>query len=66
MSKTKEAKLVGVEFIAELIHKTPATVRVDLARRPKSLPPRLIIPDSRRLLWLESDVMAWIDELRDY
>tara|TARA_R110000803_G_scaffold8348_5_gene26811 strand:+ start:311 stop:511 length:201 start_codon:yes stop_codon:yes gene_type:complete len=66
MLKTKEAKLVGVEFIAELIHKTPATVRVDLARRPKSLPPRLIIPNSRKLLWLESDVMAWLDELRDY
>ena len=66
MLKTKEAKLVGVEFIAELIHKTPATVRVDLARRPKSLPPRLIIPDSRKLLWLESDVLAWIDDLRDY
>ena len=64
MLKTKEAKLVGVEFIAELIHKTPATVRVDLARRPKSLPPRLIIPNSRKLLWLESDVIAWIDDLR--
>ena len=66
MLKTKEVKFVGVEFIAELFHKTPATVRADIARRPKSLPPRLIIPDSRRLLWLESDVMAWIDELRDY
>jgi hypothetical protein len=64
MSKLKEAKLVGVEFIAELFHKTPATIRADLARRPNSLPPRLLIPDSRKLLWLESDVMSWLENLR--
>ena len=64
MPKIKEPKLVDVYFIAELLHKTPDTVRVDLGRRPKSLPPRLVIPDSRKLLWLESDVIAWIDNLR--
>jgi hypothetical protein len=64
MSKLKEAKLVGVEFIAELFHKTPATIRADISRRPNSLPPRLLIPDSRKLLWLESDVMSWLENLR--
>lgn len=64
MSKLKEARLVDVEYIAQLFHKTPTTIRKDLARRPKSLPPRLVIPDSRKLLWLESDVMSWLEDLR--
>lgn len=64
MPKLKEAKLVDVEYIAQLFHKTPATVRADLARRPKSLPPRLMIPDTRKLLWLESDVLSWLEDQR--
>ena len=64
MSKLKEAKLVDIEFIAALMHKTPNTIRMDLTRRPKSLPPRLMIPDSRTVLWLESDVLCWLEDLR--
>lgn len=51
--------------IAKLVHKTPRTVREDIHRRPHSLPPRLIIPGSAKILWLESDVQEWINKCRE-
>lgn len=59
-----DPKVVGPEYIANLLHKTVQTVRNDVQRRPKSLPPKLNIPDSRKLLWLESDVVAWLEKCR--
>lgn len=59
-----EPKLVGPEYLANLLHKTVATIRADAQRRPQSLPPRMRIPDSRKLLWLEEDVMKWLDKHR--
>lgn len=57
-------KTLGVDEIAALLHKTPRTVREDARRRPHSLPPRLRIPGSDRMLWLESDVAEWIESCR--
>ena len=59
-----EPKLVGPEYLAALLHKTVATIRADAQRRPQSLPPRMRIPDSRKLLWLEEDVLKWLDKHR--
>ena len=59
-----EPKLVGPEYLASLLQKTVATIRADAQRRPQSLPPRMRIPDSRKLLWLEEDVMKWLDKHR--
>jgi len=59
-----EPKLVGPEYLANLLHKTVATIRADAQRRPQSLPPRMRIPDSRKLLWLEEDVLKWLDKHR--
>jgi hypothetical protein len=42
------------------IHRSVSTIREDSRRKPNSLPPRLLIPGSARLLWLESDVLDWI------
>lgn len=57
-----DMKLLNVEDIAKLLHRTVRTVRADVTRRPETLPPRLEIEGSRRLLWLESDVAAWLEE----
>ena len=57
-------KLVGPEYLATLLHKTVATIRADISRRPQSMPPRMMIPDSRKLLWLESEVLSWLDRRR--
>lgn len=57
-------KTLGVNDIAELLHKSASSIQSDTSRNPKVLPPRIIIPGSSVLLWLESDVILWIDEGR--
>ena len=59
-----DVKVVGPEYLVPLIHRAVATIKVDLRRRPESLPPRLLIPGSTKILWLESDVLAWLDGCR--
>ena len=60
----KEPKLVDIDYMAKLLHKTRSTLEVDVTRRPESLPPRIIIPGSRKVLWLESDVNKWHEKCR--
>lgn len=57
-------KVVGPEYLVPLVHRSLETIKVDARRKPASLPPRLAIPGSTKLLWLESDVIAWIDKCR--
>jgi len=56
--------VVGPEFLVPLLHKNVSTIKVDARRKPQSLPPRLAIPGSAKLLWLESDVMEWLQSCR--
>jgi hypothetical protein len=56
--------VVGPEYLVPLIHRTVSTIKVDARRRPDSLPPRLLIPGSAKLLWLESDVLDWLQSCR--
>ena len=57
-------KTLTAEDLAPLLHRTAETIKVDARRRPETLPPRLDIPGSRQLLWLESDVKTWLDNLQ--
>lgn len=61
---TNPPKTIGVEDVALLLHRSPATVRADVNRRPETLPPRIVIPGSKKLVWLYEDVMAWLEECR--
>lgn len=58
-------KTIGVEELAELLHRRPETIRSDARRRPATLPPILRIPKTRRLLWLEEDVVNWMKTKRE-
>lgn len=58
-------KTLGPEDLAPLLRRTVETIKVDARRRPDTLPPRLRIPGSTRLMWLESDVIAWINKCRE-
>lgn len=60
----KPPVVVGPEYLVPLIHRCVATIKVDARRRPESLPPRLLIPGSTKLLWLESDVIDWLQSCR--
>jgi predicted DNA-binding transcriptional regulator AlpA len=52
--------VVGPEYLVPLLRRELSTIKVDARRKPESLPPRLDIPGSSKLLWLESDVLDWI------
>ncbi len=56
--------IVGPEYLAPLLHREVITIKADARRRPESLPPRLLIPGSAKLLWLESDVIEWLQSCR--
>lgn len=46
--------------LAVILHKSEATVRSDVHRAPERLPPRVIMPNSHKLLWLRSSVESWL------
>ena len=42
--------IVGPKYLAPLLRRTVATIKVDVCRKPESPPPRLKIPGSGKLL----------------
>lgn len=58
-------KTMGVEELSVLLRRAVDTIRSDARRRPETLPPRIIIPGTSKLLWLEEDVANWMKEHRD-
>jgi hypothetical protein len=59
-----ELKTITIDELAPLLKRDVETLRRDLSRRPESLPPRLLIPGTRRLVWLEQDVKEWLRRCR--
>jgi predicted DNA-binding transcriptional regulator AlpA len=59
-----DTKTLGPRELAVILKKGVDTIKTDSRRRPETLPPRLKIPGSNRLLWLESDVVAWLQACR--
>lgn len=57
-------KTLGPRELAVILKRGVETVKTDARRRPECLPPKLKIPGSNRLLWLESDVIAWLENCR--
>lgn len=57
-------KILKAEDLAPLLGRAASTIKTDVRRRPESLPPRLKIPGSNRVQWLEADVVEWIEEQR--
>lgn len=53
---------MGVAELAALLHKTERTVKKDVSVAPWRLPPRVRIPGSRRVMWLRSTVMDWLQK----
>lgn len=60
----ENTKTLDANDLARMLKRAPDTIRTDARRRPASLPPRLKIPGSGRLLWLEEDVKIWLESLR--
>jgi hypothetical protein len=54
---------LDVAGLSLIIGRTAKSIKVDCFRRPESLPPRFIIPGSRKMLWRVCDVKDWMDAL---
>lgn len=52
-------QLLTIEELSKLIHKSVASIRSDVVRSPRKLPPIVKLPGNRRVLF--RDVQQWID-----
>ena len=55
-----ELKLLDLQDLANLLGRSPETIKKDLKRNPLAVPPRLHIPGTRLLRWRAVDVDAWL------
>ena len=55
-------KLLDLAELAELLGRSPETIKKDMRRNPDAVPPRLQLPGTRLLRWRPCDVQAWLDE----
>lgn len=55
-------KLLELTELAELLRRSPETIKKDLRRNPEAVPPRLQLPGTRLLRWRASDVDAWLEQ----
>jgi hypothetical protein len=58
--KAESFETLTVEDMAVLLHKDVTSIRSDVLRNPRSLPPVLRLPGNRRLLWRRTDVDVWL------
>ena len=59
-------RLLDVDDLAELLGRSPQTVKKDLRRNPMAVPPRLYVPGTRLLRWRPCDVQAWLEACADH
>ena len=59
-----EVKTLGINELAAILHRSAKTIAAEVSKSPHKLPPRLMLPGSRKVLWLWSDVERWINEHR--
>ena len=55
-------KTLDVQQLSAILHKTVDTIYEYRRTKPHSLPPRLKIEGTSKLLWLESTVEEWLEE----
>lgn len=52
--------LLTVKDLAEILGRSPETIKKDLGRNPAAVPPRVTIPGTRLLRWRAVDVERWL------
>jgi len=50
--------------LGERLGRSPATIRQDMARNPRAVPPRIYIPQGKMLRWRPAEVEVWLEERR--
>lgn len=54
--------LLTVDQLSACLQKSVASIRSDVTRNPRALPPICRLPGTKRLLWRLEDVEAWLAE----
>ncbi len=52
--------LLTLNELADILGRSPETIRKDIRRNPDAVPPRLKLPGTRLLRWRASDVDVWL------
>ena len=55
-------QLLTLNELANLLGRSPDTIKKDLRRNPGAVPPRLVLPHTRLLRWRACDVDAWLGQ----
>ncbi len=55
-------KLLDLAELAEVLGRSPETIKKDIKRNPAAVPPRLQLPHTRLLRWRARDVDAWLGQ----
>ena len=55
-------KLLDLFELADVLGRSPETIKKDLKRNPRAVPPRVHLPGTRLLRWRPADVDAWLAE----
>ena len=53
-------QLLTLDEVAQLMRRSPGTIKKDMRRNPDAVPPRLLLPHTRLLRWRQADVQAWL------
>ena len=53
-------RLLDLSELAEVLGRSPETIKKDLKRNPGAVPPRLQLPHTRLLRWRARDVETWL------
>lgn len=52
--------LLDLLELAEILGRSPHTIKRDLRRNPDAVPPRLMLPGTKLLRWRDEDVETWL------
>jgi hypothetical protein len=56
---------IGPAELGKLLGRSTKTIKMDVTRRPRTLPPRFQPPGTRAVIWRVVDVRRWMQALAD-
>ena len=60
-----ELRLLDASDLGKLLGRGTKSIKVDVSRRPHTLPPVFKVPGTRLLKWRRADVRAWLEAIAD-
>jgi len=55
-------QLLTLDDLAQMLGRSPDTIKKDMRRNPDAVPPRLMLPHTRLLRWRVCDVDTWLEK----